>query len=188
MAYEDLDSEFPWARKCLEVLQSVLPTPFEGRHLMFGSDYSGGHRKSDYRVYAFIVVDGDNSDAYPIARSAVRQQYFPDARRMSYKRMNDGVRQRALIPFLNAADTCAGMCCVFVVHKSLERMSTTSRSLSMWQESVGTQGRWGQSAFETMARISHFFSLLLSVASKAHQHITWITDQDEIAANDDRNL
>ena len=34
--------------------------------------------------------------------------------------------------------------------------------------------------------MSFSFCLLISVASSPHQNVTWITDQDEIVANDDR--
>lgn len=186
MTPQDRNAAFPWSRKCLQVLRTVLPKPLAGKHLMFGSDYSGDHRRSDYRVYGFLVADADNSLAYPQSRRAVRERYLSDGRRMSYKRLGDGVRQKALLPFLHAADTLDGLCCVFIIHKALERISTSQRSLSIWQDLYGLRGRWGKPAFEAMARISHFFCLLLGVASKPHQHITWISDQDEIAANNDR--
>jgi len=180
------DTAFPWMPGCIEILQTVVPTPFSGQHLMFGSDYSGDHRRSAFRVYAFLVADADNSPAYPEARRLVREAYLSDGRRMSYKRLNDRVRQRALFPFLQAADLFEGLCCVFIVHKDVKWISTGANSLNAWKTLHGLQGKWGVGAFEAMARISHFFSLLLGVVSRPGQHTTWITDQDEIAANEQR--
>lgn len=183
---DDLRLAFPWSARFLSILRGILPKPFTGSHIMVGSDYSGEHRRSDYRVYSFLLVDADHSPNYPELRRQLRAELLPDSRRMSYKNLNDRIRQKALIPFLNIADAFTGLCCAIVVHKGLERMSTSPNSLSLWQQLHGLEARWGLPAFEAMARIAHFYCLLISVASSPHQHVTWITDQDEIVANDDR--
>ena len=186
LSEQDRNRAYPWSKRCLDILRSVMPSPLPGSHLMIGSDYSGDHRRSQYRVYTFLLADADSSPNYPDARRNVRCQYLPDGRRMSYKGLNDGVRQHALFPFLSTFDHFDGLCCSFIVHKSLERMATSFHSLSVWKSLHGLNGRWGVPAFEVASRITHFFCLLLGVATRPGQHITWITDQDEIAANDDR--
>ena len=65
-------------------------------------------------------------------------------------------------------------------------MSTSPNSLNLWQKLHGLDARWNLAAFENMTRIAHFYCLLISVATSPHQHVTWITDQDEIVANEDR--
>jgi len=183
---DDLRLAFPWSARFLSILRGVVPDPFTGSHIMVGSDYSGEHRRSDYRVYSFLLADADHSPNYPELRRQLRSELLPNGRRMSYKNLNDRIRQRALIPFLNITDSFTGLCCAIVVHKSLERMSTSPSSLSLWQKLNGLEARWNLPAFEAMARIAHFYCLLLSVVSRPQQHVTWITDQDEIVANDDR--
>lgn len=183
---DDLRLAFPWSARFLSIIREVLPEPFTGSHIMVGSDYSGDHKRSDYRVYSFLIADTDNSPNYPELRRQLRSELFPDNRRMSYKKLNDRIRQKALIPFLNIADAFTGLCCAIIVHKDLERMSTSPNSLSLWQRLHGLDARWSRPAFEAMARIAHFFCLLISVASSPNQHVTWITDQDEIVANDKR--
>lgn len=183
---DDLRRAFPWSVRFLSILREAVPSPFAGNHLMVGSDYSGDHRRSDYRVYSFLIADADHSPAYPELRRKFRTKFLPDGRRMSYKNLNDGIRRKALIPFLNNADAFTGLCCVIIVHKSLGQMATSPNSLNIWQKLHGTEARWAPRAFEAMARVAHFYCLLLSVVSSPHQHVTWITDQDEIVANDDR--
>jgi hypothetical protein len=153
---------------------------------MVGSDYSGSHTGSDYRVYAFLLADADLSVRFPETRRTLRTELLPDGRRMSYKGLNDALRRKALVPFLDAVETLTGVCCVVVVHKSLGRMSTGQRSVDIWREKYGLDGKWTTAAFENMVRIVHFVCLLLGATSRPHQHVTWITDEDEIAANDDR--
>ena len=105
---------------------------------------------------------------------------------MSFKFLNDAQRRRALLPFLNAANLFDGACVVVVVHKDLKRMSTSPSSVEIWKSIRGLKGNWRPSAFEAMARVAHFFSLLVAEFSRPHQHVTWITDEDDIVANDDR--
>jgi hypothetical protein len=153
---------------------------------LVASDYSGAHRNSDYLVYAFLVADADASRGWPPIRTAVRAEYLPDGRRMSFKQLNDAQRQRALVPFLDAANSLSGVCAAVVIHKDLERMSTGRNSLEVWRSLHGIMGNWSPRAFEAMARVVHFYCLFIAGFSKPFQHVTWITDQDEIVANDDR--
>jgi hypothetical protein len=153
---------------------------------MVGSDYSGSHSRSDYHIYAFLLADADLSLNFPEARRLFRARFLPDGRRMSYKALNDALRRRALVPLLDAVETLTGVCCVVVVHKNLGRMSTGQRTVDIWRETHGLDGKWTAPAFENMVRIVHFVCLLLGVASCPNQHVTWITDEDEIVANDDR--
>jgi len=124
-----LESAFPWTGPCLRIPRGSLPRPLPGPHLMIGSDCNGDHRRSDYRVYGYLMAHADHSPTYPQARRAVRDRFLPDGRRMSYKRLADGIRQKALLPFLQAAGRFRGICCAFVVRKDLERMSTSHDSL-----------------------------------------------------------
>ena len=57
-------------------------------------------------------------------------------------------------------------------------------TLSLWQRLHGLQGRWDADAFEAMVRVVHFFSLLIARWSRPHIHVSWVTDQDAIVAND----
>ncbi len=177
---------FPWVPEFQNILSDTIRQPFPGTHLMVRSDYGGDHSRSGYRVYGFLVADADMSPLFPEAQRRFRGEFLPDGRRMSYKALNDGLRQKALAPLLNAVETFTGVCCVVIVHKDLRHMSTGSQSVDVWRNLHGLRGRWATPAFENMARIVRFVCLLLGAASRPNQHVTWITDEDEIVANDDR--
>jgi hypothetical protein len=182
----EISLAFPWVPQFRVILRDVCPKPFDGSHILVGSDYSGSHHNSDYLVYGFLLADADKSPEWPRLRAEVRERYLPDGRRMSFKRLNDSLRWRALSPFLDVANAFSGICAVVVVHKDLERMSTGQRTIDVWRGLHGTEGKWRGAAFETMARIVHLYCLFIAAVSKPFQHVTWITDQDEIVANDDR--
>ena len=154
--------------------------------MLIGSDYSGTHSKSRYITYSFLVADADRSPDYPLKRRILREEYLPNNRRMSFKNLNDRYRREALQPFLQTAELLMGLGVVIVVHKDLRRMTTGSNTLKVWKNLHGLQGKWTAYAFEDMVRIVHFLCLLISDFSKPLQHITWMTDQDEIVANDGR--
>jgi hypothetical protein len=168
------------------VLASLEPAPFGGAHLMVGSDYSGAHESSDYWVYSFLLSDADTSPSWPGVRRDVRAEFLSDGRRMSFKRLGDRQRLAALRPFLAAADLFNGVCVGFVVRKGMHRLSTGARTLEVWTRLHGVHGKWDDESFEAMVRIVHLFSMLIGRWTTRGTHVTWITDQDRIAANDPR--
>lgn len=154
---------------------------------MVGSDYSGSHAGSDYVADAFLLAEARRSTEWPRLRNIVRGRFLADGRRMAFKALNDRRRQDALGPFLRAADTIHGLCAVIITHRSVNRLSTSPNTMRLWDALVGLRGKWKPKAFDAMARIVHFQSLLVSSFVRPFQHVTWISDQDEILANDDRH-
>ena len=183
---ETLKEAWPWVKAFLRYLRQIRPSPFLGSHLMFGSDYSGDHAKSPFRVYGFVVADEDGSPQWPARCQAVREKHLKDGRRMSFKNMNDYHRRRALTPFLEAAEHLEGHVVVVAVTKQLKRISSTLTSMQVWQNTHGLQARWDLRAFEQMVRVAHFFSMFLGTWSSPGMDVTWITDDDNIVANSAR--
>lgn len=177
---------WPWVPPFLKLLVEARNKPFQGTHLLFSSDYSGEHNASDYTTYAFVIADADASPAWPDACKRVREGFLPDGRRMAFKNLNDKHRQRALIPFLEAAEIIEGHVVVVAVTKEMLRLSTSPNSLRQWQELQGLSGQWDDRAFEKMSRITHFFSLFVSIWTTPYTNISWITDEDDIVANENR--
>jgi len=153
---------------------------------MLGSDYSGDHATSRYRTYCFLVADADSSPEWPARTRRAREAHLTNGRRMSFKGLNDGQRRRALVPFLEAAEYLAGYVVGIVVSKELDRLSTGANTLALWKSLHGLRANWSPRAFEALARVAHFHALLLRVWSRPGMHVSWITDQDEIVANEDR--
>ena len=154
---------------------------------MFGSDYSGTHKGSRFNVYTFLVADADASPDWPARMRAVRRRFLSDGRRMSFKRLGDVHRQRALGHFLDATDSLTGHIVALVITKDLERLSTSPTALSVWRHLHGLSGKWSPGEFENLVRIVHLFTLLLATWSRPGMHVSWITDEDRIVANDDRH-
>ncbi len=159
---EMVRAAWPWATAFSKQLHALRPVPFHGSHLMFGSDYSGSHTGSQFRIYGFVIGDADASPEWPARCRESRSAFLANGRRMAFKSLNDSQRRGALIPFLEASEALDG----HVLH--------------------GFQARWDPRAFEEMVRVSHFFSLFLAAWSSPNMNISWMTDEDDIVANAER--
>jgi len=177
---------WPWTAAFVRQLHQLRATPFGGSHLLFGSDYSGDHHASRFRVYGFVIADAHASPEWPAKCRQVRQDCLKDGRRMSFKSLNDGHRRRALVPFLEAAEYLNGHVVAVAVTKDLARLSTTPNTLDFCQRESWLRARWNAKSFEQMARVAHFFSLFLAAWSRPGMDVSWVTDSDEIVANDGR--
>jgi hypothetical protein len=167
-----LAEAWPWTKAFLRQLVALRSQPMSGSHILLGSDYSGDHPESRFRVYAFVVVDSDRSREWPAYSRRVRAQYLAEGRRMSFKNMNDGHRRRALVPFLEATEFLDGHVVAVAITKELERLSTGPNSLDLWRRLHGLQARWDAKTFEQMFRIIHFFSLFLAAWSSPGAHVS----------------
>lgn len=181
-----LQDIWPWTKNVERILRFAQPHPFTGSHLAFGSDYSGDHRTSGFRTYCFLIIDTDRSPDWPRRRKLVRQRFLSDGRRMSYKALGDKWRQRALVPFLEATESIDGHLVSLIVTKELSNMAIRAGYSDDLPAKLGLQAKWKRSSFEQMFRTAHMFALCVSLWSRPWMDTTWITDEDEIVANDKR--
>jgi hypothetical protein len=181
-----LETLWPWTKSVDRILGDAQPRPFAGDHLALASDYGGNHKSSGFHAYCYLIVDTGASFEWPRLRKQVRRQFLPDGRRMSFKNLGDGHRQRALVPFLQSADSICGHLVALVVTKQLANLSWRGVYDETAPKRLGLRGVWKKSSFEAMFRSAQMFALMLNVWSRPWMDVTWISDQDEIVANDDR--
>lgn len=185
--YEDvMRKAWPWTQAFMRQLLQMRTEPFNGTHLMLGSDYSGDHRKSRFKVYGFVLANADTSPSWPSRVDLVRREFLKDGRRMSFKNMNDGHRRRALVPFLEATEALDGHVVVVAVTKELTWLTSSPTSRTQSEVSQTLKARWDHVACEEMVRVAHFFAMLLGAWSSPGMHVSWFTDDDMIVANENR--
>ena len=177
---------WPWIRGTKRIVEATIPGRLPGTHLISATDYSGTHSRSRFWVCSCLFADADLSPTWPALRLAVRKRFLNDGRRMAYKALNDRRRQQALPDFLRAADSLTGLLCTVAVDKSYKWMGSSPSVVQTLTRQGVLTARWGAPAFEIMSRVVMLWALLLSCVCRPEQHITWITDEDDIAANDDR--
>lgn len=163
--------------------EACLPE-FSGHRLVVSSDYGGSHTGSAFDVYSILIGDLSLCGEWFEARSGIRNQFLRNDRRMSYKTLNDRQRQRALGPFLAAADLIPGLCVSLAVSKNVG---------SLFQKDIGPVNpelkeclSWRKNLSERTFRVIHFVSAFVALLSRPGQDVLWFTDEDEIAANEER--
>jgi hypothetical protein len=110
-------------------------------------------------------------------RLAVRRTHLPAGSVMAYKELNDGQRQRALVPFLKAASQINGIIFCVAFDKSL-----LHSNLGYHYESPDPAMK--PLTLAKITRIAVMGALLVGGLSCAGQNLWWITDEDEIVSND----
>jgi hypothetical protein len=177
---------FPWGFSVQKILYAERPVPFSGGHLFVGSDYGGDHKRSSYKTYAFLIVPDKPSSQWLSMQRLIRAEYLKDARRMSFKRLDDPQRQAALVPFLQAAHDLPGHLVVFVVHKSVHLYPREKKGRDWARDIFALSASWKHLSLDDAVRKSHFFALLVGQWSRPLMDVTWISDEDEFVANDMR--
>jgi hypothetical protein len=149
-----------------------------GRQLLILCDIGGSLKGQPFETYSFLVLDLDRSAVWLHGQSVFRRQVLVHRRRMAFKVLNDAIRRRALMPFLNLAETLAGVHVTFAVDKKrrpeLGDGGAAQEELScLWKASVVERLMW----------VIYLGAFLVSGLSAPCQDVMFIIDEDEIAAN-----
>jgi hypothetical protein len=177
---------WPWGYTIQKIIASGEPKPRETDHLLIASDYGGNHSKTSHLVYCYLVVKSGGREWLSAIREA-RLEYMHNRGAMSYKRLGDPVRQRALIPFLEAAANLDGHLVAIAVDKRKRWLSVMDGNTDRIAEAFELKSPWNARALESMLRKTQFVAILLSMWALRMSNITWITDADEFVANDLRH-
>jgi hypothetical protein len=165
------------------LLSSILPdssAPFQrlsaSPALIVVSDYSGQHPSSDCFAYSFLVTTPRAWKTWEPQRQRVRVGLGLERRTMSYKRLGDAKRRKALPAFLQAADCLDGLLVTFLIRPAVGTVFDAPLDhdeLQLWRLRVR----------EHVLRVSHLGSFLIAYLASPGQDVLWITDEDCIAAN-----
>ena len=171
----------------LELSQpSLLTTVRLGPTLFLSTDFSGQHDLAEYESYSFLIADLIYLWLWDDMRKETRSRYFSDKRRMSFKGLNDAQKKRALIPFLRAANCIPGLSITLLVDKSIPSLLSPDGKLDMSHPEYKEYQHWKPHTFEKLLRVVHFAAMLIAGLSAPGQNLIWITDEDEIAPNEER--
>lgn len=165
----------------------LLCDPRNSRDLLLACDFAGAHRRARYEAFGFLVAGIEQSAEWLERRIEVRRNFLPDGRRMAYKALSDGIKRRALEPFLAAATTLHGNLIIVLVSKKIPRLFCDPDETGLFPEFVVAKRGWSQKAFRRLLLVSSIGALLIGGLSAPEQNILWLTDQDEIAANEQKH-
>lgn len=162
---------------------SSIPDLQSSSSLICASDYSGQHKGSHFEAYTYLISGSASWGDWEERRLQIRAAEV-QLRRMSFKALSDGVKQKALPGFLRAADQLDGLLAVFLVDKKIGSLFGKGQRFDFTD--LAQYEVYGSHVFERLMRVVHFMSLLISGLSSPKQNVYWFTDADDIAANHDR--
>jgi hypothetical protein len=160
--------------------RSGFPFLTRGRALVLVADFGGHHQKQHFDTYTFLILDLTKNQDWLAWQRHFRNAILRNHRRMSFKALNDGMRRRAIVPFMRAATGIEGCLVQFAISKVGGSLFT-----GVSNDEVGGEllKRWKPSVLERLLRVLHLSAFLLSGLSAPGQDVLWIIDEDDIAAN-----
>jgi hypothetical protein len=164
----------------------IIPDLRRTPSFFIGSDTGGLHSSAEYEVTGFLCSNLEALGDWERDRSKLRATLLPDSRRMSYKGLNDKHRRRALVPFLHAANRISGLLFVIAIDRHVRTIFDAPFGISESVKQVPELQRWKSQSIERLMRTIHVASLLTRGLSAEGQDLWWFTDEDEIAANEER--
>ena len=163
-----------------------LPDLRDSKTLLLGADYSGEDGKAPYVVYSLLMTSIEAWAAWEPNRLQVRREHFSDSRRMSFKKLSDKQRAQALLPILTAADSLNGLVFSLAISKHCPSVFAASPPLDLENPQFAAYRKWKPSVLDKAFLVLHLSGLLLAGLAEAGQDLLWFTDEDSIAANDQR--
>jgi hypothetical protein len=160
--------------------RSGFPFFTRGRTLLLAADFGGHHQKQHFDTYTFLILDLTRNQEWLAWQHHFRHATLPDRRRMSFKALNDGIRRRALVPFMGGAAGIEGCLIQFAISKTGGSLFTGASEDELGRELLK---RWKPNVQERLLRVLHLSAFLLSGLSVPDQDVLWIIDEDDIAAN-----
>jgi hypothetical protein len=163
-----------------------LPDFSDDAGLFVASDYGGQHQGGAYLTYSFVFTTPKRWLLWEVERRRVRRIFGLD-RRISFKNLSDQHKWDALPHFLGAASLLGGLTVTVLVHKSIRSVFFLGKGLDVRRPELEKFRAWKRPALERMLRVVYVFALLVAGLSREDHRILWITDQDDIVANDSRH-
>jgi hypothetical protein len=164
-----------------------LPTFPNAKDIAIFSDYGGEHDESPVYTYSFLIVDFGGMDLFGQAMKVIRAEHKLGRREISFKELNSTAIQGALPKMMRAADRLPGLLFTLVVDKRYKtvlgnadapvegRRQLDASGITSWQNPKELEGA---------VRKAHTVAYWLSMLAREGMGVFWMTDRDNIVAND----
>ena len=154
--------------------------------MIIASDYSGQHKEATHEAYSFLITTVSALEKWLPSLAAFRERWLPDERRLSYKKLNEPVRWRALPHFLAVASELHGNLFSVLVDRRVSSFleGGPEAALTYFSDCFPPNTKTG--TVEKMFRLAGFMALILSGLRREDQESHWISDHDETLDRHDK--
>jgi hypothetical protein len=162
---------------------SLVPDLSGAHSLVAVSDYAGDHKTSRFTSVSVLVFSLESWQRWEDRRTVIRKARNIGTRRFEFKKLTDKRKLDALPAFLSAADQLDGLLCTVVFDKSIDTLFEQEK---LGYSSAPLYPSFTEESLKRARLIVHFVSMIIAGVVRGHQNVTWISDEDEIAANAQR--
>ncbi|MDR3497888.1 MAG: hypothetical protein P4L72_01535 [Parvibaculum sp.] len=163
-----------------------LLVPVADGTLIIASDYSGQHKAATHEAYAFLVTTDRTLRAWLPLLQEFRERWLPDSRRISFKKLNEPVRWRALPAFLNTVGKLNGNLITILVDKRVGSFVQGGPDAAIKSLPDCFPEGCNLGTAEKMLRLASFVALLVSGLRREEQASNWVSDHDEALDSHDK--
>ncbi|WP_143195901.1 hypothetical protein [Archangium sp. Cb G35] len=163
-----------------------LLVPVTDGAMIVASDYSGQHKEASHEAYSFLVTTDQALDAWLPSLRAFRQRWLPDSRRISFKKLNEPVRWRALPAFLETVGNLSGNLITILIDRRVGSFMAGGPDATVDAFPDCFSAHANRGTVEKMFRLASFVALILSGLRREDQVSNWISDHDEALDTHDK--
>lgn len=144
------------------------------------SDYSGDIKSDTHNTYSFLLIDDNSVAFFAKEHKIIRQKYGIGKRKFSYKDLSDKLLHNPYSDLIALTNSVNGILLSVAVNKKLHldfKYDDKNEDFLFLSEQKPKN-------IQRILTISHFAALFLAGVVRKNQNIMWITDNDNIVAND----
>jgi len=144
------------------------------------SDYSGEIKSDKHNIYSFLLTDDNSICLFSKGHKRLRQNHGIGKRKFSYKDLSDKVLRNPCNDFINLANRVNGILISVAINKKLNldfKYDDNSENFLFLSEQKPKN-------IQRILTISHLAAFFLAGVVRRDQNIMWITDNDNVVAND----
>jgi hypothetical protein len=161
---------------------------FDNNSVAAFSDYSGDSASSKYLTYTFLVCAWNQTGFFLDMMEEIRRENGLESKEIEFKDLHYGPIKRALDVYLGALNFVPGLLFTIAIEKqALYRMANKEETTHILQllEENGC-GEWEPQVIDKLLFLCHAAAYLVTLLAKAGQKISWMSDHDNIVANENR--
>jgi hypothetical protein len=151
--------------------------------LFLFSDYAGTGRDK-FLLYSFLLTGSAELQAFDAHIKRWRQHHHIGSRRFEYKKLGDRLKLKLLPSFLAQADSVSAALFTFSIHTSINSIFGPRFDQTLFKRAIGLTGEVPAQVLEKMLRCSIFAAMIVNGLCSGDQNLTWISDNDDMVAND----
>lgn len=172
--------------RIVEAKHPDLLVPVTNGTMIVASDYSGQHKAANHKSYSFLVTTDQALQEWLPSLRAFRERWLPDNRRISFKKLNEPVRWRALPAFLETAGNLSGNLVTILIDRRVGSFmfGGPDAAVEVFPDCFPANANRG--TVEKMLRLASFVALILSGLRREDQVSNWISDHDEALDSHDK--